>query len=89
MEKDIDFESTNTQLTNHKSYQAQIVWTLVVALSLGLMAFYHLARTLPPQKTIPTIQVVQSQPVEVGLNRAIAAENPEPIPIQPIEVLPQ
>lgn len=89
MEKDIDFESTNTQLTNSKTYQAQIVWTTVVALSLGLLAFYQLAKKLPPSKmNIPTIQVVQSQPVEVGFSRAVASENPEPIPVMPVEVHP-
>jgi hypothetical protein len=84
MEKDIDFESTNTQLTNTKTYQAQIIWTTVVALSLGMLAFYQLAKKLPPSKmNIPTIQVVNvQQPMEVGFSRALASENPEPIPVE-------
>jgi hypothetical protein len=92
MEKDIDFESTNTQLTNRKTYQAQIVWTTVVAVSVALLAFYQLAKKLPPSKmNIPTIQVVnvQQQPMEVGFSRAIAGENPEPIPVVPVDVDPR
>ena len=90
MEKSIDFESTNTQLTNRKTYQAQIVWTTIVAVSVALLAFYQFAKKLPPSKmNIPTIQVVHvQQPVEVGFSRTIASENPEPIPITPDDGAP-
>lgn len=91
MEKDIDFESTNTQLTNRKTYQAQIVWTTVVAVAVALLAFYQLARKLPPSKmNIPTIQVVNVQhPMEVGFSRAVAAENPDPIRVIPVDIQPR